>query len=294
MFKNFITLEDFQNKTVNDKLIENFDYFSANLICLFIRKLDLNLYLRNLDLEEVISKYDVNISIHSNFNLYNKLNTDYEMTVDILSINGEPKLNLLVDNGIPIDYGLHEIAQSLTSYIHFLSSITNTEFNKNIKLDLYKAYDLYKELNEQFSFNKQIADDNLSDIIFNAQQFVFDFQNLFTTKVYLLLLNEYGYDLRLSLKNQTVFQITDNMIEHPNKSDIKKNELYQLAETLSFRLANNYECSLFSVNNNIENKLKGIFLDDIIIFKTSLENRTLTSLLIKENNISDKIKKNRI
>lgn len=132
-----------------------FDYFSANLICLFIRKLDLNLYLRNLDLEEVISKYDVDISIHSNFNLCNKLNTDY--------------------------------------------------------------------------------------------------------------------DLCLSLKNQTVFQITDNMIEHPNKSDIKKNELYQLAETLSFRLANNYQCSLFSVNNNIENNLKGIFLDDIIIFKISLE-----------------------
>ena len=64
MFKNFITLEDFQNKTVNDKLIENFDYFSANLICLFIRKLDLNLYLRNLDLEEVID-----ISTFENINL---------------------------------------------------------------------------------------------------------------------------------------------------------------------------------------------------------------------------------
>lgn len=281
MFKNLITLEDFQNKTVNDKLIENFDYFSANLICLFIRKLNLNLYMRNLDLEEVISKYDVDIQINSNINSYNnKLDTDYKMSVDILSIDGQSKLNLSVNNSIPMDYGLHEIAQSLTSYIHFLSSITNTEFDKNIKLDLSKAYDLYKELNDKFELNKQINDDKLSDTIFNAQQFVFDFQNLFITKIYLLLLNEYGNDLSINLKNKTILQLTDYMIEHPNKNNIKKNEFYHLAETLFFRLNNSYDCSLSSINHNIENQLNHIFSEDIMVFKNSIEKQALNNILI--------------
>lgn len=44
MFKHFINLEDFSNQEIiKEKLIENFDYFSANLVCLFIRELYLNL-----------------------------------------------------------------------------------------------------------------------------------------------------------------------------------------------------------------------------------------------------------
>lgn len=86
MFKHFINLEDFSNQEIiKEKLIENFDYFSANLVCLFIRELYSKLDLLDIDLEDVIKKFDVNFNIKSKIDPYNnnKISILSEKKIDI-------------------------------------------------------------------------------------------------------------------------------------------------------------------------------------------------------------------
>ena len=274
MFKNFINLEDFSNKEIiKEKLIENFDYFSANLVCLFIRELYSKLDLLDIDLEDVIKKFDVNFKIKSKIDPYNnKVSILSEKKIDIENdftvLN--PKITTI--SSPYFTSSLDKIEDSLKRYLQFISVITDTEYEKNINLNLYKALDIYHELNNKFNFGKKIQDEDITKHLQESTTFVVHFRNSFITKIHLLLINEFGNDLHIN--------------NHPDKSIIEQHEYYKLAKSLYFQLEVMDTCYLPVVNQNIKNIAAYTFFDyEIEPFKNAIEKHVLNDILTSKSEI---------
>lgn len=298
MFKNFINLEDFSNQEIiKEKLIENFDYFSANLVCLFIRELYSKLDLLDIDLEDVIKKFDVNFNIKSKIDPYNnKISILSEKKIDIENdftvLN--PKITTI--SSAYFTSSLDKIEDSLKRYLQFISVITNTEYEKNINLNLYKALDLYHELNNKFNFGKKIQDEDVTKYIQESTTFVVNFRSSFITKIHLLLINEFGNDLHLNFKKNKIWKHSDqDMNNHPDKNTIEQHEYYKLAKSLYFQLEVMDTCYLPVVNQNIKNIAAYTFFNyEIEPFKNAIEKNILNNLLTTENNNINTYKLKRI
>lgn len=299
MLKNFINLDDFKTKEIlHDKLIENFDYLSANLICLFIRNLDIQLAALEVELEDVIKKYDVNFSIKSTFNTYdNKIEVFSKQNV-IIENNFEC-LNDTIKDRISssfFTYGLNFIEKSLKNYLHFMSIVTNTEYEKTINFDLYKAYDLYHNLNNQFNFGTQIQDQDVHMYIKECPRFILNFEKVFTTKIHLLLLNEFGNDLHINFKTNRIFKHSNqNMNNHQDKDYIKQHEYYQLSKKIYSQLNIMDTCYLPVINQTIKTfEQDNLFNYGIKPFQNAIEKNILNNLLTTENNNINTYKLKRI
>lgn len=291
MFKHFINLEDFSNQEIiKEKLIENFDYFSANLVCLFIRELYSKLDLLDIDLEDVIKKFDVNFNIKSKIDPYNnKISILSEKKIDIENdftvLN--PKITTI--SSAYFTSSLDKIEDSLKRYLQFISVITNTEYEKNINLNLYKALDLYHELNNKFNFGKKIQDEDVTEYLQESTTSVFNFRNSFITKIHLLLINEFGNDLHINFKKNKIWKhSSQDMNNHPDKSIIEQHEYYKLAKSLysQFDIMIMDSCFLPVVNHNIKNIESNSFFDyEIESFKSAIEKHVLNDLLTSKNEI---------